>query len=65
MLSLTITLLVNHPSGYIVGRFDLGENITWSFVAHRFEWVALLWTLTHAPQTFLKVTIKHEELLNA
>jgi hypothetical protein len=28
------------------------------------EWAALLWTLTHAPQTFLTVIVKGEELLN-
>ena len=67
MFELEITLVYfNRDNGFVIGRLEFKgfEDFTTSLAAHVTDWIALLWTLTHAPQTFMKVTIQNERILN-
>jgi len=74
-MELRVTLLVLDPNGWLVGRCELRSpyiewddisGVTrWSLCMPIYEWVALLWTLVHSPQRFMKVTVINEEMVNA
>ena len=64
MFKLKIEFVNKSWTGRVLAHLTMGEGLQWPLSAFPEEWTALLWELTHAPNTFISVVIQNEEILN-